>query len=305
MMESKKLTIFEGPDGSGKTTAALKYARETDARYVHFPALTRVKHGLARLYVEAMLPALLGYQDVVLDRCWLSETPYGEAFREGRDRLTSSDRRMLERIAYRCGAVVVLCLPAWETVKRNYLSRQGSEMLRSTDQLFNVYHLYRQTVTHLPMMTFDFEKMSSDIQSTVSLMRTPCHSLNHGTVGNWDAPVILVGEKLAERKDQDPWFQAPFVSFSGEGCSRWLTTELADHGISEKSLLWVNSDDDLEFIDELDWEPKVIALGVKAQTELYKLKVEAAAVEHPQSWKRFHAREEYPLINLIREATSS
>jgi polyphosphate kinase 2 (PPK2 family) len=118
MIDSKVLTIFEGPDGSGKTTAAREYAEQTGARYVHFPALPRVKHGLGRMYVEAMLPALLGYHDVVFDRCWLSETPYGEAFREGQDRLTQADRRMLERLALRCGAVVVKCLPEWDPAER-------------------------------------------------------------------------------------------------------------------------------------------------------------------------------------------
>ena len=80
---SAKLTIFEGPDGGGKTTAAEKYAKETGAQYVHFGPLPHVKDSLARVYVEAMMPAILGLQDVVFDRSWLSEIPYGTAFRGG------------------------------------------------------------------------------------------------------------------------------------------------------------------------------------------------------------------------------
>ena len=91
MKTSKKLTIFEGCDGSGKTTAAREFAEQTGAKYVHFHNLPRIKKGLGRMYVEAMLPALLGYQEVVFDRSWLSETPYGEAFREGRDAGTVGD----------------------------------------------------------------------------------------------------------------------------------------------------------------------------------------------------------------------
>ena len=67
MRQCRRLTIFEGPDGSGKSTAAQAYAEATKAKYVHFPALPQVDKSLGRIYVEAMLPALLGYQDVVFD----------------------------------------------------------------------------------------------------------------------------------------------------------------------------------------------------------------------------------------------
>jgi len=117
----KRLTIFEGCDGSGKSTAAAKFAEEHGAKLVHFPALPRVTNNLARMYVEAMLPALLGYQDVVFDRCWLSEEPYGTAFREGQDRLGVVSVRMLERLAFRCGllwfVVIPVGKPRWPATK--------------------------------------------------------------------------------------------------------------------------------------------------------------------------------------------
>ena len=81
---SKKLTIFEGVDGSGKTVAAKRYADEICARYIHFGPFTRVTDGLARMYAEAMLLAVIGYQNVVFDRSWLSEGPYGLVMRGGR-----------------------------------------------------------------------------------------------------------------------------------------------------------------------------------------------------------------------------
>ena len=42
MTLSRELTIFEGPDGAGKTTLAKAYAELTGARYVHFGPLPRV-----------------------------------------------------------------------------------------------------------------------------------------------------------------------------------------------------------------------------------------------------------------------
>jgi thymidylate kinase len=297
---TKNVTIFEGCDGSGKTTVAQTYAESTDAKYVHFPALPQVTRGLARMYVEAMLPALLGYQDVVLDRCWLSETPYGEAFREGQDRLTQACRRMLERLAYRCGAVAVLCQPKWDVVKENYRKRKALEMLKNETQLRQVYDLYRTQGTALPLVPFDYETHPMEmLRQQIQQARNPNHLLSRASAGNWDGGVVLVGESFAERKDQDPWYQWPFASFSGEGCSRWLTEQLDKDGIPEENLLWVNSDQDLSFLHDLEWSPVVVALGDKAMETLYKEKIEAKVVKHPQYWKRFRSGELYPLLEIL------
>lgn len=299
--QSAKLYIFEGCDGCGKTTAAKAFAKEIGARYVHFPALPRVKKGLGRMYVEAMLPAILGYQSVVFDRSWLSETPYGQVFREGLDRLTLADRRMLERLAMRCGGVVIHCLTDWSQVVCNYRARKGQEMLRNEAQLRDVYNLYGKMKTHLPLVSYDFKQdVLEDIMTrAMDLQMTP-HPLNLASAGNWDAGTILVGEAFAERKDQDAYYQWPFASFSGEGCSQWLTEEL-DPLIHESELLWINSDQDLSVIPALKEhrERQVIALGSVASGELREAKIQHETVDHPQYHKRFHQGKTYELINLL------
>ena len=303
MTWSRNITIFEGPDGSGKTTAAKKYAELTQALYVHFPALPRVTDGLARMYVEAMLPAIMGYQPVVLDRCWLSETPYGEVFREGRDRLSNAARRMLERLARRCGAVVVKCQPDFDTVVDSFRKRKGMEMLKSERQLKRVYDLYVTTPSELPVVMHNFKQDTFlDMVNLIARHRSPGHPVSLASAGNWKAPVVLVGEDFAERKNQDPWYQWPFASFSGEGCSKWVTDEIIRAGIREDDLLWVNSDQDLTML-ERDHSPVFIALGRVAYDELRKYDVKAVAlVEHPQYWKRFKANQPYPLIQSIYDA---
>jgi len=299
---SCKLTIFEGPDGGGKSTAAKVFAESTGAKYVHFPALPRVSRNLGRMYVEAMLPALLGYQDVVFDRCWLSEVPYGVAFREGRDRLTDASRRMLERLAMRCGAVVVKCQPAWETVKANYLSRKHMEMLDNEHQLKTVYDIYADQATDLPLLDYDYTKgdlfADAKLALTIEGLRMRQHPLDLATAGNWDARVVLVGESFAERKDVDAFYQWPFASFSGEGCSQWLTDKLELIEVGEDEILWINADQDLSFMLDLAPE-RVVALGNRAYDQLYKLKITAATVPHPQAWKRFNNGQRYPLLDLI------
>lgn len=299
---SKRLTIFEGPDGGGKTTAAKEFALATGARYVHFDALPGVTKGLARMYVEAMLPALLGYQDVVFDRCWLSERPYGLVF-HGRDRLTIADRRMLERLALRCSALVVKCLPPWQTVKANYLKRKHLEMLTDTSQLKQVYKLYLKEPTDLPSYVYDYTgtaKLGPSHEPPSfpegELFRSAAHPLDLATAGRWHAPIVLVGETFAAHKDHDPLYQAPFVSFSNQGCSQWLTEQLVTAGVGEDELLWVNADDHLGFL-ELGTQ-YIYALGDAAWMKTRHLM--SIRVPHPQHHKRFHAKSIYPLIDELR-----
>lgn len=299
----KTITIFEGPDGSGKTTAALTYADAIGARYVHLGPFKRVSTGLARLYVEAMLPALLGYQDVVMDRCWLSEAPYGEVFRNGQDRIEEPGRRMLERIAMRCSAIVVLCLPGYLTVQGNFLARPGKEMLKDDTQLLEVYQLYNiHLKTELPELVYDYTTVG-DLGFEIDELRTPLHSVDTASAGNLNAPTVLVGESFADYKNQDPLLQFPFVSFDRSSCSWWLTEQLAERGIGEMELFWLNADQDLEIIHDLD-SPRVFALGQKAGEALYRLKINATTINHPQHHRRFKSAFTYPLFNHLKGTTS-
>lgn len=296
---SCKLTIFEGPDGSGKSTAAKAFAEATGARYVHFAALPHVSAGLARLYVEAMLPALLGYQDVVFDRCWLSETPYGVAFREGADRLSSASRRMLERLAMRCGAVVVKCDPGWQLVARNYSARKHLELLDNLGQLRQVYELYHSESTDLPTVHFDYTVGHGALShAAIEQARFECHPIQLASAGNWGANTVLVGEGFAERKDQDPFYQWPFASFSRAGCSQWLAEQLDVIEYSEADLLWINADQNLSLLHEL-CPGRIIALGNVAADKLQRFHLKPIAVVHPQFFKRFGGRVRYPLLDVL------
>lgn len=299
---SASLTIFEGPDGSGKSTAAKAYAELTGAKYVHFPALPRVSRGLARMYVEAMLPALLGYQSVVFDRCWLSELPYGVAFREGYDRMTRADRRMLERLSMRCGGVVVKCLPPWEDVKRVYLGRKHMEMLDNDQQLKTVYDLYIKQGTDLPVFDYDYTLNPAGVKpDDLTQLRMILHPTGMASAGNLSpTSIVLVGESFAERKDNDPFYQWPFASFTNEGCSRWLTDQLDNIDVRESELFWINADQDLAILKSFLRQP-AIALGNEAYNKLHKAGIEAIGLNHPQYHKRFNGRDTYPLLHFINK----
>lgn len=302
---SLRITIFEGPDGGGKTTAALEYASKVGGRYVHLGAFPGVRQGLPRLYLEAMLPALLGYEPVVLDRCWLSEKPYGDAFRDSRLRLQLVDQRMLERVAFRGAPVVVRCLPPWEAVLSSFRRRKGEEMLQREEQLRQVYDTYKtQWLTALPTIDYNYEQMElENLINGIELVRRDAvaHPVHLKSAGSWQAKALLVGEAFAERKDQDLLQQYPFVSFSGSGCSRWLTRELVA-SVSEANLLWINADGGLaELLNLWTSDPRlVIALGGDAAEALIKLQCDHLLIHHPQHWKRFRPREPYPLVNHLK-----
>lgn len=139
----KRILIFEGPDGAGKSTLAAKVAEQIGTRVVHHGPYPEVTDGLdlAKIYRDSMAEP----GDVVLDRCWISEKPYGIAFRGGADRLNNGLNRYLDKCAFKFAGYVrvFLCMPSWETVKKNYLARRGKEYLDSLAQLRLVYDYYR------------------------------------------------------------------------------------------------------------------------------------------------------------------
>ncbi len=312
-MLSKHVTIFEGCDGSGKSTAAAAYAKATNARLVHLGPFPRVGSGLGRMYAEAMMPAVLGLQDVVLDRSWLSEPIYGAVFREGEDRIGNGSQRMLERLALRCGAVVVWCDPGLAQVKVTYEARHTSEVLNGKrvdfGNLARVHSLYEEASTDLPEVYYNYmlDQQPSTMHwliNQVTARRNPCHPVGLLSAGNWDAKTVIVGQEFAYHKNQDPLYQWPFASFSQDGCSQWLAQQLDIVERSEADLLWVNADQMLTGIHLVG--RKIISLGEEAGLKIdaqgKALKIEDNTfikVPHPQFWKRFHAGKTYPLLRHL------
>lgn len=307
----KKLIIFEGPDCAGKTTLMREFRNTMiDATEVHHGPYSRLTASqLPRFYVDSMMPLLHQYENLLMDRCWLSERIYGDVFRKGTDRVGMTARRQLERIAMRHGAVIVLCLPPWESVRSEWLKRKGAdsdnEYLDKIEQLEEVYSLYTKlhVVTDLPIVRYDYTVHGSQLnqlKSEVARVAMQPHK-TRGTVGNLDAKVILVGEKPSEHTDQDQLMQWPFCSFSTQGSSRWLTSHLDATQIPEADLLWVNASSGLYQIKDL-YARTVIALGQAASEELSRTRIPHLVASHPQHHKRFHSSEPYELMGMITAA---
>jgi hypothetical protein len=215
---------------------------------------------------------------------------------------------MLERLALRCQPVVVRCNPPLDVIKANFEARKGEEYLKDVDQLVQVAEAYDRMSTAIPMVDYDYTVNGAwhglELDLATAREFTGLHLTTMWSAGNLRAKILLVGESFAERKNQDPFFQWPFASFSDQGCSRWLTRQLIGAGIDEARLLWVNADQfthpghDYWIYAGTDF---VVALGAKASAKLSELGVRHTSFVHPQAWKRFHATEVYPLIQYLEE----
>ena len=304
MTTSARIIIFEGVDGAGKTTAAKRCAAHFSAAYVHCGVFQGVTHGLARLYVEAMLPALQGYQDVVLDRSWFSEAIYGQVCRNNKDRLGPDVVRMLNRLAWRCGAVVVWCQPPWKTVKASYCARRRVEYVLDLKQLRQVYLSYKMSSSQkdqLLGLDYNYVESQSVVPQLGKLLQTTAgHPLAVRSAGNWRASVCLVGEGFTAVTERDSSYQVPFVSFVKAGCSLWLTAQLREAGIPEAELCWVNANQPLELLPWAQFK-LVVALGGVADQILTNRGITHTLIPHPQYWKRFHAKQPYPLVLLLQK----
>ncbi len=301
----KTVTIFEGPDGSGKTTLVDHLSKKLgpDFKVINhgpYPGEAQIAH-----YYRASLMETERHH-VFLDRCWLAEPIYGAAFRGGADRVGVASRRMLDRIALGRDGVVVLCRPPYEKCRETFVQRKGIEYLDTPEQLNDVYRRYGKMVTDLPVVCYDYTNDNmDDVIDRVVKARGP---VNTGPgIGHWDPGhvTLMVGDRM-NGKPGDPLSDLPFVSFNEGGCSAWLARGLESASVPEDELYWINAFDRNgdatwdDFVGELS-PKKVIALGENAAAWCAAAGVKYSRVQHPQFWKRFRSSEHYPLFSLLEE----
>lgn len=307
-------TIFEGPDGAGKSTVIEKLRTDTTRVIHHGPYVGEEDIWLhyAASYVDrsefdVMVPRLL-MTDLFLDRAWQSEKPYSHVYRGGHDRLTTWQRRMLERVALGHGTVTVVCLPPYEHCVTTFTARRAHEWRdapamsrrRELQCLADVYAAYALMPADV---RYDFTRQSTDwLHQRLLVLHTMRRNPGPG-VGAWrpGEVTLMVGQEL---QVGGVW---PFVWPSG--CSVWLTNCLEDAGVSEEQLYWVNAlvgngeRLDPSFVAALK-PRRAVLLGKVADDWWHHVvadsTIPAVTIPHPQWWKRFKAHDPYPLAEALR-----
>lgn len=306
------IVILEGPDGGGKTSLGRQLSKDAffgpngavTTHAVHHGPYPGMTQGLAVKYLASLRRRHHDNQKVLvlMDRSWLSEPVYGAALRGGQDRVGVAQRRMLERVALKCGAMVVMCRPPWEVVKANWARRKGDELIQEEAWLKQVYDGYAQVRTDLPVLDFDYtqpvislDRLFEYVTKALSPYRPPATG-----VGQWGpGSTLLVGERVSSAG----WPDMPFVSFHEGGCSAWLARQLESWRVPESSLYWVNAYQlSPDFMGRDDAPKKVVALGKVAAAWCRKAGLAFDEVPHPQFWKRFHSHEEYELKEALAHA---
>ena len=232
---NKTVTIFEGPDGSGKTTLAKQYAANTGALYVHFDALYGVEN-IHKYFMEAMLPALMGYQSVVLDRCWHSGPIYDLVFRniEPEDgRQNTEICALLDRAAAFCNAVYVRCLPSEDVCINNWKSRLDSELVKSEHKMRAIHKLYakQDRSVCLPIVESDYTVAPNkpyathliELQAAIGKKREEVYMSNQPRVH------IMVSSSV-EKTDVDTMIDVPGVRFHPDSNEYHLALDFSEFG---------------------------------------------------------------------------
>lgn len=311
------VTIFEGPDGGGKTTLIETMERMMGRREHAKPV--RVNHGpyigelsVANRYLASMITGRGDLMHPIMDRSWISEAIYGPLMR-GENRISVAQRRALERFALGCGAITVLCLPSYEACRDAYLKRRPVEYLPDESMLRQVYDKFAEIPIlddqPVPSFLYNYEREDSRVLYLDMLYEIRSEYKNHGPgVGLFmKGTTLVIGEQLSTMTAAAPY---PWISWDQRGCVGWLSEQLEEWGVSERDLYWINALDHRgREIRPSGWleqlSPKrVIALGQiasawasKHQALLRNSKLHD--YPHPQHWKRFHHNEPYMLREVF------
>lgn len=292
------LIIVEGPDGAGKSTLIQGLGREWRATHFGpYPGEAKIFHH----YLNALAKVAKARQPQVFDRSWFSEHVYGQVLRK-HDRLGYVRSRMLERVALGLNGVIILCLPAWEVVLKNFERTRATQLPQRLTDLGKIHAWYRwQLKTRVANPYAGLGVVVHDYTADdplVTLQRALALSeqtRNRGPgIGTFrPGGTLIVGDQVSSRAPhrERSW---PFVLETG--CSPWLTEQLGALDVPEGRLYWVNARDHRgrltsarAWVDVLA-PARVLALGAQAQQwcrTLLPADAPVHALKHPQYVKRF------------------
>lgn len=304
--------ILEGPDGGGKTTLA-NYLHDTYGYRIHKFNQPRPGEDLFTTYTQALLDAVQGWQPVVFDRHYLGESVYGPIMR-GVDTLGEMGQTLIERLCAANGVPVILCLPTFNQLVKNWEDKKGNDYLKTQKQLTQVKNAYmdhaerRERKPWFRMYRYDMGEIGDRLLEVYQ----PLRRLPPGFSGSPEAKVLLVGDQV--NPHAVAW-DLPFHDLKGS--SRYLYDRVESLGVHENDLAWVNSRDRggvsrnlAECVAVMPNLRRVVALGESAmrvclkefESMMKEHDVSIQAIPHPQYFKRFKTGGEAEYQHLLKEA---
>lgn len=281
------MIILEGPDGAGKSYLLenlFKNGRSYKDR----------KHYQKESFQVMFNDIVTAPIRAIRDRMHPSEKVYGTVIRGADD--IGDNYRILERNLLSRKSILVICLPGFDQCLKVWKSRIDEEFVKDSTKLGHIYDMYSSLRTHLPYIRYNWKTTSVKVLEQQILRMMDEEPVNKGPgIGSFKkGNILLIGDKVP-RVDQH---ERPFSW--DKGSAPWFATQLEKRHIPERFLYWANSSTytGLEikssYINLLK-PSHIFALGIKAAAYCKKNGLEYLQYPHPQYWKRFKHREEYPL----------
>lgn len=307
-----KITILEGPDGTGKTTLAEHLVKKLNGAML-------IRHGpppASGAYSEYM-KTLTSVAEVgattpihaIIDRFHIGERVYGPLLRH-HDSLGYLLQRQLERAIMSFDSRLVLCDPSGSAAKDAWKRRvgEGKELVTDAttyDRLRSDYFRYmRQTALDIIFYDYTIDTTMRTVTNQIDTHHRGRAKNSGPGIGMWHPTrsITIVGtEERPPDGIASPW---PFMQQSGS--SPFLTAHLIEHEIPERALYWVapktkyGSWTDPAFMADL--EPRaVIALGKDGTDWCERYDIPHMSFDHPWHHRTFSSSQPYRLGTYLKE----
>jgi hypothetical protein len=296
-----QVIILEGPDGSGKTVLAEELVNRFGFKYQHEgqPKPEWTSQDLFKHYVTTLYKAQRSRQPMVLDRHYLGETIYGPVMR-GKSLLTPDQVTLIERVVRAGGTRVVICLPHWDVVVKNWLNKKGKDYVDKSERLHTIYKMY--CVEAIDGHDQLLERYDYTRGKEFKVYSKP--ELPPFVLGSPTADVLLVGERVNTNLTQTDW-----AFFALNGSSGYLNEALTRAKIPENRIALMNAYSPAGTMSDLSYVAqtmpnlkRVVALGKVASKACQTQGIKHAALPHPSYAKRFNTGLT-TYVQLLVEAT--
>lgn len=162
------LIIIDGPDAAGKTTLAKRLVSEHNGTYIH---LTYVKDGMYEYQLNQLLYVINMSKEqlVVVDRHWMSEICYANAYRDGATDV-GVKARLFQALILLAGGVYIYALPKDTTrhvslfnKERETKGEMYSDVLPVIIEYVKLYEHVKDfpNLVHYDMFVDDYETIKS------------------------------------------------------------------------------------------------------------------------------------------------